>query len=96
MTKRSDTEKKLRLAVVFFMMAVMFLMGTLITSGGILVVAAFIAAASGAMLITVFMRELYCYKGISGQNAETITEDAELDDDCDEGGNGVSNEEAQK
>ncbi len=88
MTRRSVTEKKLRLAVIFFMMAVLFLAGVLITGEGPVEVA-FVFAAAGALLITVFMRKLYCYRGISGRIDDNSAEDADSGDDCgDDAGGG--------
>lgn len=88
---KSGAEKQLRIFVMLFMAAVAVLMAALLLGSGIMVAGAFLVAALGALMITVKMRDLYCYKGISGTKAESVPEEDEEEDseeDDDNGGAG--------
>ena len=86
---KSGAEKQLRIFVMLFMAAVAVLMAALLLGSGITVAGAFLVAALGALMITVKMRELYCYKGIAGKKPESIPdEDEENDGDGEDDGAG--------
>lgn len=88
---KSGAEKQLRIFVMLFMAAVAVLMAALLLGSGIMVAGAFLVAALGALMITVKMRDLYCYKGISGTKPESVPEEDEEEDseeDDDNGGAG--------
>lgn len=76
---KSGAEKQLRIFVMLFMAAVAVLMAALLLGSGIMVAGAFLVAALGALMITVKMRDLYCYKGISGTKPESVPEEDEED-----------------
>lgn len=86
---KSGAEKKLRIFVMFFLAAIAALMAALLLGSGTMVAGGFLLAALGALMITVKMRELYCYKGIAGKKPESIPdEDEENDGDGEDDGAG--------
>lgn len=97
---KSGAEKQLRIFVMLFMAAVAVLMAALLLGSGIMVAGAFLVAALGALMITVKMRDLYCYKGISGTKPESVPEedeeDSEEDDEEDDDNGGAGDPEPQQ
>ncbi|WP_406038058.1 hypothetical protein [Succinimonas sp.] len=81
---KSGAEKQLRIFVMLFMAAVAVLMAALLLGSGLMVAGAFLLAALGALMITVKMRDLYCYKGISGTKPESVPEEDEEDSEEDD------------
>ena len=81
---KSGAEKQLRIFVMLFMAAVAVLMAALLLGSGLIVAGAFLLAALGALMITVKMRDLYCYKGISGTKPESVPEEDEEDSEEDD------------
>lgn len=97
---KSGAEKQLRIFVMLFMAAVAVLMAALLLGSGLMVAGAFLVAALGALMITVKMRDLYCYKGISGTKPESVPEedeeDSEEDDEEDDDNGGAGDPEPQQ
>ena len=78
---KSGAEKQLRICVILFMAVVAVLMAALLLGSGSTVAGAFLLTALGALVITVKMRDLYCYKGISGKKPESVPEEDDEEDD---------------
>ena len=93
---KSGAEKQLRIFVMLFMAAVAVLMAALLLGSGIMVAGAFLVAALGALMITVKMRDLYCYKGISGTKPESVQEEDEEDSEEDDDNGGAGDPEPQQ
>ncbi|MBQ3683380.1 MAG: hypothetical protein II922_09965 [Succinimonas sp.] len=93
---KSGAEKQLRIFVMLFMAAVAVLMAALLLGSGIMVAGAFLVAALGALMITVKMRDLYCYKGISGTKPESVPEEDEEDSEEDDDNGGAGDPEPQQ
>ncbi len=93
---KSGAEKQLRIFVMLFMAAVAVLMAALLLGSGIMVAGAFLVAALGALMITVKMRDLYCYKGISGTKPESVPEEDEEDSEEDDDNDGAGDPEPQQ
>ena len=71
-------------------------MAALLLGSGIMVAGAFLVAALGALMITVKMRDLYCYKGISGTKPESVPEEDEEDSEEDDDNGGAGDPEPQQ
>ncbi|MEE3421222.1 MAG: hypothetical protein VZR11_00715 [Succinimonas sp.] len=93
---KSGAEKQFRIFVMLFMAAVAVLMAALLLGSGIMVAGAFLVAALGALMITVKMRDLYCYKGISGTKPESVPEEDEEDSEEDDDNGGAGDPEPQQ
>ena len=82
---KSGAEKQLRIFAMLFMAAVAALMAVLLLGRGLMVAGAFLLAALGALMITVKMRDLYCYKGIAGKKPESVPDEDEEEDEEEDG-----------
>ena len=92
---KSGAEKQLRICVMLFMAVVAVLMTALLLGSGGVVAGAFLLTALGALVITVKMRDLYCYKGISGKKPESVPEEDDEEDDDEEDDNAADQERKQ-